>query len=109
VHGRLSGIPRRRVLEGDGVLQMLRWLDRTAESFLTPPGDGDPPMPTVERGEILRFDTRGIYAALDAQRRERGFTWQEVAHAVGGAIAASLTRLRNGGRRFQTSCGSSDG
>ena len=94
----LSGISRRRVLEGDGVLQMLRWLDRTAESFLIPPGDGGPPLPVVERGKILRFDTRGIYAALDAQRRELGLTWREVADAIGGVAPASLTRLSKGGR-----------
>jgi uncharacterized protein YfiM (DUF2279 family) len=94
----LSGIPRRRVIEGDGALQMLRWLDRSAESFLTPPGEDGPPLPAVGRGQILRFDTRGIYAALDAQRQARGLTWTEVAAAVGAANGASLTRLSKGGR-----------
>ena len=94
----LSGIPRRRVIEGDGALQMLRWLDRSAEGFLTPPGEGGAPLPPVGPGQILRFDTKGIYAALDRQRRERGMTWTQVARAVGGPSAESMTRLANGGR-----------
>ena len=30
----ITGMRKRRVIEGDGVLQMLRWLGRTPESFV---------------------------------------------------------------------------
>jgi len=54
-------------------------------------GNSDPP-------RILRFDTRAIYAALDARRTERGMTWRQVAAEIGGLNAASLTHLAKGGR-----------
>ena len=99
--GTLSGMRKRRVIEGDGVLQMLRWLDRTPESFV--PGDGtssspDATLPAVGRNSILRFDARAIHAALDARRDQRGMTWKQVAAEIGGLNASSLTRLAKGGR-----------
>lgn len=94
----LSGMPSRRVIEADGALQMLRWLGRSAESFLTPPRDDGPPLPPVGRGQILRVDTSSLHAALEAQRRERGQTWVEVATEAGIPSPATLTRLSKGGR-----------
>lgn len=96
----LRGLGTRRAVEGDGVLQILRWLGRSAESFLR---DGGPvggvvaPLRTPVGG-VLRFDARALYAALDARRREGGMTWTQVAAAIGGTDAAGLTRLRRGGR-----------
>jgi hypothetical protein len=94
----VRGMRGRRVVEGDGVLQMLRWLGRTPESFV--PGHDGPntPLPEVPPGRILRFDTVAIYSALDAQRGARGLAWSEVAREIGGCGAASLTRLSKGGR-----------
>ena len=46
---------------------------------------------------VLRFDTQTLYSALDAQRRARGMTWQQVAHEV-GISAGTITRTREGGR-----------
>ena len=96
----LRGMRERGTAEGDGVLQALRWLGRSPESFLR---DG-----TVTRGEdealpapasgVLRFDARAIHEALEARRVERGMTWRQVASDIGMASAASLTRLREGGR-----------
>ena len=57
-------------------------------------------MPPVVRHQILRFDTRKLFAALDARRSERSMTWARVAEEVGGVSAASLTRLSKGGRTF---------
>ena len=97
----ITGMRKRRVLEGDGVLQMLRWLGRAPEEFVSgrEPRAGEPALlPEVERGRILRFDTKAIYAVLDAQRAGRGLTWTQVAREVGGLSAASLTRLAKGGR-----------
>ncbi|HMF95074.1 MAG TPA: hypothetical protein VKE96_12300 [Vicinamibacterales bacterium] len=97
----LSGMRSHRAIEGDGVLQMLRWLNRAPESFV--PGEpGVPPqpamLPDVGPTQILRFDTRQIYAMLDAQRAERALTWAQVAREIGDVSAAGLTRYANGGR-----------
>jgi transcriptional regulator with XRE-family HTH domain len=97
----LTGMRNRAVIEGDGVLQMLRWLQRTPESFI-PGGEeaaAEPArLPDVGSFQILRFDTRKLYTALDAQRSERGMTWTQLANEIGGLTAASLTRLSKGGR-----------
>ena len=44
-----------------------------------------------------RFDAQALYAALDAQRRARGVSWQQVALEV-GVSASTLTRTKRGGR-----------
>lgn len=93
----LTGLRTRAVLEGDGVLQVLRWLGRSPEDFV-PSRRATAPLPEVGRHRILRFDTPAIHAALDARRRERGVTWPEVATGIGGLTAASLRRLAQGGR-----------
>ena len=96
----VTGMRTRAVAEGDGVLQMLRWLNRTPESFV--PGlhesevvDGR--FPPVPPHQMLRFDTRKLHAALDAQRVRRHMTWAQVATEVGLRVS-SLTHLSNGGR-----------
>jgi hypothetical protein len=86
--------------EGDGVLQMLLWLHRTPESFVRghqASGAVDAQLPDVPVDRVLRFDTRKLYAALDAQRVERHITWAQVAQEVGLGVS-SLTRLSKGGR-----------
>ena len=97
----VTGMRGRRVVEGNGVLQMLVWLGRTPESF-TSGRDRvaleNEILPRVGPSQILRFDTQAIYAALDAQRAERGMLWREVAAEIGGVTATSLTRLAHGGR-----------
>ncbi len=81
------------------VLQVLRWLRRTPESFLL--GRDQPPAPEevlreAGPGQILRFDTAAIHAALDAKRRERGLTWKEVASEIRGFTPGMLTNLAHG-------------
>lgn len=97
----LTGMRSRGAIDGDGVLQMLRWLRRTPESFV--PGRPGIPAPSValpqpDLHQILRFDAPAIYSALNAQREEHGLTWTQVAAEIGGGGAASLTRLAKGGR-----------
>jgi hypothetical protein len=97
----VTGMRGRRALEGNGVLQMLVWLGRTPESFTSGQdrvAREDEILPRVGPSQILRFDTRAISAALDAQRAERGMLWREVAAEIGGVTATSLTRLAHGGR-----------
>jgi len=81
------------------VLQVLRWLRRTPESFLLgrdqPPAPGEA-LPEAGPGQILRFDTAAIHAALDARRRERGLTWKEVASEIRGFTPGMLTNLAHG-------------
>jgi hypothetical protein len=93
----LTGMRGRSVVEGDGVLQMLRWLRRTPESFI-PGHEATAPLPEVRPGQILRFDTRRLYEAVDARRIERGMTWRAVAGEIPGVGVASLSRLSKGGR-----------
>ena len=97
----ITGLATRAVAEGDGVLQMLVWLDRTPESFIAGFADADADryrLRRVENGGILRWDTPALYSALDAQRQALGMTWKDVAREVGGFTPAGLTGLAKGGR-----------
>lgn len=97
----VSGVRDRRAAEGDGVLQMLLWLGRSPESFVPGLADAADPrfrLPEPGAGRILRWDTRALYAALDAQREARGMTWGAVAQAMGWPPTTRLTGLARGGR-----------
>jgi len=96
----VSGTRFRAAAEGDGVLAMLRWLNRTPESFV--PGHQQSEgiserLPDIPAGKISRFDAKKLYAALDARRIERQMTWPQVAKEV-GTNPASLTHLSEGKR-----------
>jgi len=87
--------------EGDGILQMLRWLKRAPESFVPgyqPVAADAMKLPDVPAHQILRFDTRRLFEALDARRAARHLTWPDVAQEIGRLTAASLTNLKKGGR-----------
>jgi len=91
------------IVEGDSVLQMLRWLGRTPESFMPQPlswATAGSSLPSVGPDRILRFDAHAVYSAINAQRMERRLTWPQVASEIGGLSfsAASLKRLEKGGR-----------
>ena len=47
--------------------------------------------------EMVRFDSKALHAALDAQRRARGLTWSQVA-AETGVSSGTLARTGAGGR-----------
>jgi hypothetical protein len=94
----VKGLSTKAVAEGDGVLQMLRWLGRTPESFI--PGarsDARTALPAIESKHVFRFDTIRLHAALNEARTARGLTWEEAAVETRCA-AASLTHLSEGGR-----------
>src|SRR5580698_6841931 len=62
------------------VLQILRWLGRTPESFLSGrsfPSTVSEMLPVAGPSRILRFDTRAMHAALNAERVQRGMTWRQ--------------------------------
>ena len=97
----ITGLKDKPGGEGDGILQMLVWLGRTPESFV--PGlagtdDERCRLPDLSRGQILRWDTKALHAALDAQRRAAYLTWSEVARDIGGFTPGMLTNLSKGGR-----------
>jgi hypothetical protein len=95
----VTGTRTRAVAEGDGVLQMLRWLNRTPESFVPghPESDDGGRLPEVASHHMLRFDTKKLHAAIDLARVERKLTWAQVAQEVGIGVS-SLTYLSRGGR-----------
>jgi hypothetical protein len=95
----ITGLRTRAVAEGAGVLQMLRWLGRAPESFVADlPADlAASRLPDSDVRDVLRFDTRQLYEALNQQRATRGLTWQQVA-AETGVPASHVTGLARGGR-----------
>ncbi len=46
---------------------------------------------------MRRFDAKALYEALEQDRQERGWSWQQMARAI-GVSAATMTRMRDGGR-----------
>ena len=88
--------------EGDGVLQMLRWLGRSPESFLPGAVQVDETaarLPESDGPRTLRFDTRKLHAALSERRVERGITWAQAAEEI-GTSASMLTNLAKGVRTY---------
>jgi hypothetical protein len=97
----ITGLRQKQVGEGDGILQMLLWLQRTPESFVPDIADANAErfrLPDLTRGQILRWNTRGLFLAVDLQRRERQLTWTEIAREVPGFTPGMLTNLSKGGR-----------
>jgi hypothetical protein len=85
------------------VLQILRWLGRSPESFLAVSeaeresvSRADEILPEPGPGRILRFDTRYMYSALNEERLRRGLTWKQVAAELPGFTASMLTNLAQG-------------
>jgi len=97
----MTGLKAKDRAEGDGVLQMLIWLDRSPESFVARIADADSPrfrLPRLVSGQILRWDTQALFESLDARRRARGLTWADVAAELPGFTASMLTNLAAGPR-----------
>jgi len=97
----ITSLREKPVGEGDGILQMLLWLGRTPESFVPGIPDADSAryrLPAPKTGQILRWDTRALSAALNAERVTRQLTWTELAREIGGFTPNMLTNLSKGGR-----------
>jgi hypothetical protein len=77
----VRSMPARPTVTSAVVLQVLRWLGRTPESFL--PGTASTAratrLPDAGTSQVLRVDTRLLFAALDERRAARGLTWKQVA------------------------------
>ena len=97
----ISGVGKRGAAEGDGVLQMLLWLERTPESFVHGSAWATAPeaaLPRVGPDHVLRFDAAAMHAALDARRSELGISWAQLAREIGGYTGSGLSHLARGGR-----------
>jgi len=97
----ITSLATQPVGEGDGILQMIVWLGRTPESFVPGLADGDDRrfrLPKLQRGQILRWNTRALFDALNAERQAHGLTWAQVAREIGGCTPNMLAKLANGGR-----------
>lgn len=97
----MSNMRERGAVEGDGVLQMLCWLDEAPERFMQTHSGASLPLvklPSAAGGSgIVRFDAHALYQALDSQRVLRGLTWTQLATTLGCSVP-SLTNLAKGGR-----------
>ena len=83
-------------------LFMLRWLDRTPESFLDGMVGGDGPryaLPPAGPDRRLRWSLKLLWAVMDEQRRREGLTWRQLAGVL-GCSPNQLTGLRTA--RFAT-------
>lgn len=92
-----KAMSQRRSVRDTVVLQALRWLGRTPESFV--PGLRETAEQAIPENYTGRpaLDTRAIYLAINDRRAERGLTWREVAAELGpGFSPGMLTRLAGG-------------
>jgi hypothetical protein len=76
-------------------LFMLRWLDRTPESFLEGATDDDPSfaLPVVGPDRRLRWSLKLLHATMNDNRLEQGLTWSDLAATL-GCSPNQLTGLR---------------
>jgi hypothetical protein len=96
----IKRISKKSRVEGDGVLQMLLWLDRTPESFV--PGFHGPEerLRAPSGSNVLRWDTAKIFREIDRKRERSCLTWKETADQIGGMTPRQLMGLAKGGRTF---------
>jgi hypothetical protein len=83
-------------------LFMLRWLDRTPESFLAGMVDGHDPrfvLPRAGADRRLRWSLKLLWAAMDEKRHQDALTWRQLADLL-GCTSNQLTGLRTA--RFAT-------
>jgi hypothetical protein len=95
----IKALSSKALAEGDGVLQMLRWLGRAPETFMSglSPDLAAAKLPSASTGKVMRFDTKKLYEALDAQRRARGLSWGYLAVET-GVFESHMRGLKKGGR-----------
>lgn len=97
--GTIRSMRTKRAVTSAVVLQVLRWLCRTPESFLR--GNEAGPdikeaLPEPGPARILRFDTAAMYRAINDERVRRGLTWKQLARELPGFTENMLKNLANG-------------
>src|SRR5262245_9386057 len=72
------GLRSKPIAEADGVLQMLRWLNRTPESFVHGLDEtlATSRLPEADNRDVLRFDTTKLHGELERKRKSLGLTWK---------------------------------
>jgi hypothetical protein len=100
--GTIRSMRTKRAVTSAVVLQVLRWLRRTPESFLRG-NEAGPDMPHMNEAlpepgpsRILRFDTTAMYMAINAERVRKGMTWKQLARELPGFTESMLKNLTNG-------------
>jgi hypothetical protein len=93
--GAVVRVSKRGTISCQYAMSMLRWIDRAPEDFLTGPvvDVGDARLPEAGPESRLRWDLNELYAALDAERIERGLTWTRLAPTF-DCTPSRLTNLR---------------
>lgn len=97
--GTLRNMHNKSSVTSGVVLQVLRWLRRSPESFLVGAPESSSthaPLPEPGQSRILRFDTQAMHAALDAERNLRGLSWKQVAAELPGFTESMLRNLAGG-------------
>jgi hypothetical protein len=90
----LKGMRQRDATSCQHALFMLRWLDRSPESFLQGPSNSHVvPLPGVGPDRRLRWNLARLYDAMNAERRERGLSWPDLAETL-RCTPSQLTGLR---------------
>jgi hypothetical protein len=91
----LSGMAKNPRTSCQHALFMLRWLQRTPESFLVNPSQPDERfvLPAAGPDRRLRWALKLMYAAMDESRRHDRLTWSELASVL-DCSPNQLTGLR---------------
>ena len=91
----LTNLAKNSRISCQHALFMLRWLDRSPESFLQGPIDrvSDFSLPPAGPDRRLRWNLKLLYSAMDEKRRSEGSTWSQLAAAL-GCSSNRLTALR---------------
>ncbi|MGC2167546.1 MAG: hypothetical protein WA580_00420 [Acidimicrobiales bacterium] len=90
----LTGMGSRGATSCQHALFMMRWLDRTPESFIV--GAPEVPgstLPVVGADRRLRWNLARLYEAMNEQRRASDLAWAELAITL-GCTTNQLTGLR---------------
>lgn len=97
----VTGMSKRGATSCQHALFMLRWLDRTPESFLAGKSarSADTTLPIAGADRRLRWNLRALYDAIDTQRHAHALTWKQLATVL-ECTPSQLTGLRTA--RFAT-------
>jgi hypothetical protein len=90
----ITGMRERGATSCQHALFMLRWLERTPESFLSGTvARPDEALPRVGPDRRLRWNLTLLNEALDTQRHEQGLTWPQLATIL-HSTPSQLTGIR---------------
>jgi hypothetical protein len=95
----IKTMSKKRSVTSAVVLQVLRWLDRSPESFLSGRAgqlNVNEKLPNGGASGILRFDTRAMYSALDDERLRRNLTWKQLVTELPGFTQSMVANLAEG-------------